>query len=208
MIRRHWLVLSSLLVLAFACSDEDPPAGTRGGSTDAGSDSASTPSGGPDAATTDAGDASTASAGTLLEADINGVKRSLDRAEFGDERDDAGTQFLYAEAHFGGDPTCPATDGGGGTSPERTVIVGNVPRAAAGTSFTKADGVFVTFLDFTGDQIPTEPPFTKASALTVTIAAIDPAQTPAFVDLDVDATFPDGTVKGRIHATYCAVMSR
>lgn len=214
MTRVRSLVVSLSVGLAVAsagaCSSEDPPAGPGTQLTDPPepSDAAAPGRDGGAAADGSTADAPAGPGTTALEADINGVKRPLDRAQFGDERPDGGAQLLYVEAHSGGDPACPDADGGAGASPARTVIVANVPRAAAGTSFTKADGVAVTLLDFDGSQIPGNPPFVKATALTVTVVAIDPAPTPSFVDLDLDATFAEGTVKGRIHAEYCASMSR
>lgn len=196
-------VLASLLAVA-ACSG-DEKGGSGGTSADAGATDAASPS--SDASsTTDAStsDAPSGPSKTALEADINGVKRALDRAQFGTEKDDAGADRVYIEAHSGGDPACPDPDGGAGPSPARTLIVSTVPRGRPGDTFTKDDGIAVTLLDFTGDQIPIDPPFAKASAVKVTLVAVETS----FVDLDLDATFPEGTVKGRIHAEHCASMSR
>lgn len=205
MMRPYGLVLSSLLAVAAACSKDETPtpgAGADAGTPDGSSSVTDGGGGGGDDATTS--DASSGPSKTALEAKINGVARPLDRAQFGTEKDDAGADRLYIEAHSGGDPACPDADGGGGTSPARTVIVSTVPRGKPGDTFTKADGIAVTLLDFTGDQIPTDPPFAHATAVKVTLVAVETS----FVDLDLDATFPEGTVKGRIHAEYCASMSR
>jgi hypothetical protein len=203
MMRLHALVLLPLLAFAACSDDEKSPAGP-GATSDAGVD-ASSPStdGGGELADAGGSDASKASK-TALEATINGVARSLDRAQFGTEKDDAGAERIYIEAHSGGDPACPDPDGGAGASPARTLIVSTVPRGKPGDTFTKADGIAVTLLDFTGDQIPTDPPFAKASAVKVTLVAVETSS----VDLELDATFPEGTVKGRIHAEYCASLSR
>lgn len=201
MMRLHVLVLLPLVAFAACSKDETPPSGT---SADAGIVDSSSP--GADGAPSDAGaaDAPAGPSDTALEANINGVTRSLDRAQFGTEKDDAGADRIYIEAHSGGDPACPDPDGGAGPSPARTLIVSTVPRGKPGDTFTKVDGIAVTLLDFAGDQIPTDPPFAKASAVKVTLVAVETS----FVDLDLDATFPEGTVKGRIHAEYCASMSQ
>lgn len=201
--RAHVLVLLPLLAFAACSKDETPAAGTG---TDAGAiDSAAPPvDGSSDAATSDA---PPGPSDTALEANINGVKRPLDRAQFGTEQDDAGAERFYIEAHAGGDPACPDPDAGSGTSPERTLVLSGVPRAAVGKTFTKADGVAAAYFDFVGDQL-TGSPLTKATAVTATIVAVDAAQSPKFVEVDVDATFAEGTVKGRIHAEYCASMSQ
>ncbi len=194
------VVAASLIVVA-ACSSEGSPSGTT-------SSSSGGESGGPDSGLVvpaeDAGageDAGEADSGgpiptkkTSLEATINGVVRTLDRAQFGVTKAD-GT--LYLEAHEGGVAECPETK-----TPKRTLIVRDVPKGAPGARFTKSDGVGSVLFDFAGDQIDSLKP-TTASAVTVTIVDITDATS---VEIEIDATFPEGTVKGRLYATYCAAM--
>lgn len=193
-----------LVLAAFACtSDPDPgpvsPAGDGGASGDG-----SVVGPGPDAEVKDGGaDARAESGVTAVTTTIKGVTRPLDRAQFGDEKDDAGVQRFHVEAHFGGDPACPNEKS---PAPERTLIVSGLRRGAPGTKQTKADGVTSAFLDFTNEQLQ-DPPVTKATAVTVTITAIDESQTPAFVEFDVEATFAEGTATGHVRAEYCASMS-
>jgi hypothetical protein len=129
---------------------------------------------------------------------MGGVMRTLDRAQFGNDTEDGGSR-VRIEAHAGGDPGCPTTSS---PTPDRTLIVANVPRAAAGASFTMSDGVRVSYFDFAGDQIPNVP-IARASKATVTIAYADADR----VEIDVDATFPEGTVKGHATAALCASLS-
>jgi hypothetical protein len=136
---------------------------------------------------------------TSVDVAIGGVSRTLERAQFGRSKSDAG-ETLYIEAHEGGDPACPTE---ATPTPKRTVIISGVPRGAVGTVYTKADGIAVSFLDFTGDQLGGKP-ISKASAATVTIIAVDGATS---VELEVDATFAEGTAKGRVYATYCESLS-
>ena len=191
--------LAGCLAVVVACSD-DPPAGggstsSSGGSSgglDAGGTSNEDASVGEDAGTSSG---STPTKATSVEVKLNDVVRTIHRAQFGITKAD---DTLYVEAHEGGVEACPEEE-----TPNRTLIVRDVPKGPAGAQFTKDDGIFVTLLDFAGDQIQGPKPTTTATALTVTVVAIEEG---AFVELDVDATFPEGTVKGRIYATYCAGM--
>jgi hypothetical protein len=135
---------------------------------------------------------------TAIDARLGGVTRSLDRAQFGNESEDGGNR-VRLEAHAGGDPACPTPSS---PTPDRTLVVANVPRAAPGTSFTHEDGVRASYFDFAGDQIPSVP-LSRASAVTITIAYSDAE----LFEIDVDATFPEGTVKGHAAASFCASLS-
>lgn len=135
---------------------------------------------------------------TTAVVDINGVKRTLERGQFGTTKDGA-DETLYVEAHEGGVEACPETE-----TPKRTMIVSNVPLGAVGDSFDEGDGVTVSFLDFTGDQITTDNPTTKATKAKVTLIAYGAEDS---VEIEVEATFDEGTAKGRVFATYCEAMS-
>lgn len=135
---------------------------------------------------------------TSLDATLGGVSRTLDRAQFGNDVGDAGS-LVRVEVHAGGDPACPTEMS---PTPDRTLVVANVPRAPAGSSFTHADGVRVSYFDFAGDQIPSVP-IARASSATVTIAYADEM----LVEVDVEATFPEGTVTGHATAQFCASLS-
>lgn len=135
---------------------------------------------------------------TALDATMGGVKRALDRAQFGDDTEDGGSR-VRIEAHAGGDPACPTSTS---PTPDRTLVVANVPRAAAGASFTMNDGVRVSYFDFAGDQIPNVP-IARATKVTVRIVHAEAS----LVEVDIDATFPEGTVKGHAAAALCASLS-
>lgn len=204
-----WLcaLSAAAVTVAVACTSTETSTGDPGPSTntDAGGRRGETSREGgtnePDPA--DASDAPTGptpTKKTSLESSMGGVVRMLVRAQFGNDRSDAGAT-IYLEAHLGGDPACPDE-----TSPttDYTLIVANVPRGAPGQKFTLEDGVAVTYFDFKGDQIMGGAPFRKATAATVTIVEIDGDTS---VEIEVDATFAEGTVKGRAYATYCESLS-
>ena len=104
--------LASVMVLA--CSSSSSSSGDVTSGIDAGAESASPEGEGgtTEGGATDAG--SDAPAGTcvgackttVLVADFGGKKRTLQRAQFGTEAGDAGTQ-LHTESHLGGDAACP-----------------------------------------------------------------------------------------------------
>ena len=192
--------LAGALVLVAACSEDPPPAGS--------SSSSGGSSGTPDAGAVveeDAGsDEDAAEAGgsgltptkkTSVDATLNQVVRTLDESQYGVTKAD---DTFFIETNEGGILECPEKE-----TPKRKLIVRDVPRGAPGTQFTKADGIGVSLIDFTGDQITTQNPSTTASAVTVTIVEI---AADASVELELDATFPEGTVKGRIYSVHCAGM--
>lgn len=159
----------------------------------------------PNDAATNA-DAPASTGETEVDAKIGGVARSLDRAQFGTETDDAGKPRAHVEAHLGGDPACPSSDpdAAAGAQPQYTLVVSNLPRGTAGETFTKADdGVTAAYFDFVGDQLTGPKPLTQATAVRVTIVATSAT---AF-EFDVEATFAEGTVKGRIAADFCQSLS-
>jgi hypothetical protein len=200
------IAVASLVASAVgACTSSSDPAGA--GTADAG-DGATAPSetGAPeDAAPPDAAqaDAPASTKQTNVVADIGGVSRTLARAQFGTSKSDSGKPTLHVEAHEGGDPACPNENS---PATDRTLVVSGVPEGAPGETFTEADGVTAAFFDFKGDQLAGKP-LTKATAVKVTLVTLDLPATPVSVELDVDATFPEGSVKGRIYALYCASMS-
>jgi hypothetical protein len=124
----------------------------------------------------------------------------LQRAQFGTETVDGGAAY-HVEAHAGGSPACPDQNS---PTPDRTLVVTAIPQLAAGGSATYAEGVRAAFFDF---KTPNAAPILKASAVKVTVVAVDPAAKPAWIALDVDATFPTGTAKGHLYATFCDSLS-
>jgi hypothetical protein len=141
---------------------------------------------------------------SALTTTINTVARELDRSQWGTTQIDGGTG-IYLEAHKGGDPACPTSSS---PTPDYTLIVSNVPRGASGTKYTMTDGVRVAYFDFKGDQVTDGGgnPIVRATSASVTIVALDPAPQGS-VEVEVDATFPSGTVKGRAFATFCQSLS-
>jgi len=174
---------------------------SSGGAT---SSSGSTDDSGTEEDATTNADALAPTGKTSVAAKIGNVTRTLSRAQFGTETDDAGKPRAHVEAHLGGDPACPSTDPDAASTaqPDYTLVVGEVPRGNAGDVFTKADGVSAAYFDFKGDQL-TGAPLTKASAVTVTIVKSDATT----FEIEIDATFAEGTAKGRIAASYCQSLS-
>ncbi|MBX3222375.1 MAG: hypothetical protein KF795_17780 [Labilithrix sp.] len=194
------LITALSLALVVACStDEAAPTPTSGDESDAGGvvGEESTDAGAGDAEASV--DVPAPEKATRVEAKINDVSRTLERAQFGVTKEGA-SETLYFEAHEGGVEACPETE-----TPKRTLIVNGVPDGAPGARFTMSDGVRVSLIDFAGDQITTPKPLTTATAVTVTIVAVEGGKS---AEIEVEATFAEGTAKGRVYATYCAAMSQ
>lgn len=195
------------MIAAFVACSDDKTSGSP--STDGGiSSSSGGSSGSPsDDASSDGSSTErlTPTGKTKADAEINGVTQTLNRAQFGTETDDAGKPRVHVEAHLGGAPECPSSDpdAAAGAQPQYTLVVSNVPRGNAGESFTKAsDGVTAAYFDFVGDQLDAKP-LTQATAVKVTIVSFSSAT----FEFEVEATFPEGTAKGRIAAEFCQSLS-
>ena len=165
---------SALFGLIIACSSSTttpttPP--VEDARADAGADAATTP------------DASVSTT-TSLTVTLNGVVRTLARAQFGTNSD--GT--LHVESHLGGDAACPTESS---PSPMYTLIVTGLP----GPTVTS------TFLDFQGDVL-SGAPLTKSTSVTVTSVQTDATST----SFDVTATFTEGTATGHIFAAHCTSL--
>lgn len=133
-----------------------------------------------------AGDAGT---GTALTGRFGTRTGGFERAQHGR----AGADRVYLEAHSGGDPACPTMMS---PSPRRTLVVSGV---RVGTAVqTEADGVTAALLDFTGELVSA--PIVRATAVRVTPRAINPGTS---VSLEINATFPGGTITGSVVAPHC-----
>lgn len=188
-----------------ACGDSSTATSPGDGGASSSSSSGSTSQdGGRDDDASTASDALAPTGKTSVNATIGGVTHTLVRAQFGTETDDAGKPRAHVEAHLGGDPACPSTDPDAAPSaqPDYTLVVGNVPRGEAGDVFTKSDGVTAAYFDFKGDQL-TGKPLTQASQVSVTIIASDASK----FEIEIEATFAEGTAKGRIAASFCQSLS-
>lgn len=139
---------------------------------------------------------------TTVEADIGGKKASLDRAQYGTDGTGA-AHSLYIEVNVGGDTACPTQ---GSPTPDRTLVLSGISIGAVGTKLTAADGVTASYLEYVGDQLP-DAPVTKATEVEATLVEVDSDTPPAWVAVDVKATFAEGTVQGHVFASYCQTMS-
>lgn len=200
-------MIAAFVACVVACTDDKTSTAPSadGGSTSSSGGSSSGSSG--DDASTDSstGDSSTPTGKTSVDVEINAITHTLVRAQFGTENDDAGKPRAHVEAHLGGAPECPSSDpdAAAGAQPQYTLVVSNVPRGNAGDTFSKAgDGVTAAYFDFVGDQLDVKP-LTQATAVKVTIVATSGTT----FEFDVEATFPEGTAKGRIAAEYCQSLS-
>lgn len=143
---------------------------------------------------------------TALVADFGGKKRTLVRAQFGTQQGDAGPE-LHTESHLGGMAACPSASS---PSPDYTLLVTPVPRGAgAGKKLSDRDGITSAFFDFKGDLGLAAPSgITKALSVNVTVVGEDTATPPAWVALDVIASFTEGEVRGHLYAEYCDSLSQ
>ncbi len=135
---------------------------------------------------------SDAGATISLTARFGSATGAFDRAQHGVE----GTDRVYIEAHYGGDPACPTMTS---PTPRRTFVLSGV-RAVSAVQ-TEADGVSASLLDFGGEL--TSAPLVRASSVRVTPRAIDRGIS---VSLEVSATFAGGTVSGSFVAPHCASL--
>ena len=133
----------------------------------------------------------------------------IERAVYGVDKDAQGQPGVYIEALHGGFTGCPQQSS---PTTDRTLIISGLPLPLDTTAITKTDGLVVSLLDYKGDLLPTKP-VTKATAASVTFVAADvcpgcvgkpaPSHPGGFVALDLSATFPEGTVSGRLYAVHC-----
>lgn len=198
------LGIAGAFAAAFACSsnsgtlvpgDPIPEAGTGD---EAASDASSSDSpSGADGASACEGSCKV----TSLVADFGGKTRTLVRSQSGTQPGDAGVDF-HVESHLGGAPECPTQTS---PSPDYTLVVTQVPRGRTG-KLTEKDGPKGAFFDFKGDLAL--PPLTRATKMEVTIVAEDTATPPAWVAMDVVATFAEGTVTGHLYASHCTTLDQ
>lgn len=150
-----------------------------------------------------------------LEADFNGTTRPFERAVYGlsaPSQTGSGEWEIYIEALHGGFMGCPNE---ASPTPERTLILSGLVIPTGDRELSEADGLRATLLDFEGALEPDEP-FVRATAVTITPAALDvctecvgqapPSDEDGFVAFDLSATFPDGTISGRVYAVHCDSM--
>ena len=143
-----------------------------------------------------------------VEAQFGANSVAFERAFFGltsPEQSESGGWELHVEAHRGGADGCPTESS---ATASQTLIIARVPLEIGGT-FTRADGIGVSVLDFEGTLIDDG---TVAAALTaeVHLDSCDacPAPSPdSAVSLTIEAQLEGGgTVEGRVHATHCDSM--
>lgn len=216
----RWTVvlLASLALCAAACSDDAAPAADSGRADGPMLDW----EGMPDQLAVDAAPpAPDGSGGTLpkscsgacakqtLSVIFGSVTAPIERAVYGIDKDAQGKPGIYIEALHGGFAGCPQQSS---PTTDRTLIVSGLPLPTDTTPITKTDGLVVSLLDYKGDLLPSKP-LTKATAASVTFVAADvcpgcvgkpaPSHPGGFVALDLSATFPEGTVSGRLYAVHC-----
>lgn len=201
-------MIAAFVACVVACSDDttsSAPSADGGTTSSSSGGSSGSPDDDASSDSSTTGDVSTPTGKTSVDVEINAVTHTLDRAQFGTETDDAGKPRVHIEAHLGGSPECPSSDpdAAAGAQPQYTLVVSNVPRGNPGETFSKAgDGVTAAYFDFVGDQLDVKP-LTQATAVTVTIVSTSATT----FELDVEATFPEGTAKGRIAAELCQSLS-
>lgn len=199
------IAAGSAVALVVACSSSSPAAQPAPSTPDAGEVDAQPADDGAvasDSAPTEAGSTCEGACKvTSLVATFGGKARTLVRSQHGTQPGDGGSE-LHAEAHLGGAPECPTE-----TSPQTdyTFVLTAVPRGRTG-KVTEADGPKGAFFDFKGDL--GLPPIARATKIEVTVAAVDSATPPAWVAMDVSATFPEGTVTGHLYTAHCTSLDQ
>lgn len=197
------LVIATLVV---ACSSDEPSGAGLVGPTVA-TDAAV---GGEDSGSQSEADAGAfascagACAKTTLTVSYQGKSVALTRAQFGIPKSQGGKIF-HVEAHDGGSSACPTQSS---PSPDRTLVIEDVPAFRDTTDLGSNDGVRAAFFDFAGTLLPDTP---LAKATNVVLHPVARAQDPSgkltAIALDVDMTFPQGmTLKGHLFAEHCDSM--
>ena len=133
---------------------------------------------------------------TQLTATFGGTTRVLDAAYHGVTTSAAG-DTLYLEAYAGAAPGCPSMNS---PTPDYTLILGRVGVPTGPQAVTSP----ASLLDFKGDLLGGSPAPVTATAVTLTAVAY--SATAGFVALDVNLTFPTGTITGHLFATRCASL--
>jgi len=194
-----------LLRLLAGCSSSEPTGtGSVGVGTlsDGGSASVS------DAAVSGATDASGACEGacrtTALTVSFGGKSEALTRAQFGFVRRDGASPLLHLEAHDGGDAACPTSKS---PSPDRTLVVEDLPVPKEGATLASKDGVRAAFFDFAGTLLPATP-LAKATDVSFRVVAVElAAGAPSAFAIEASMSFPQGgTLTGHFFAEHCATM--
>ncbi len=132
----------------------------------------------------------------------------IERAVYGVER--AGGGFaIHLEALHGGFSGCPTMSS---PTPARTLVVSGLPVPRDDAPRSERDGVSATLLDYEGTLLPGAP-LTRATAVRVTataalvctscLGAAPPADPNGFLALELQATFPEGTIGGHVFASHC-----
>lgn len=174
----------AIIALLAACAEDGTP-GPRDASMDgAPVDAAPGDTGGNGLATACTGACRT----TALVATFGATTRQLDVAYFGVT---GATQALYVEAYGGAAAGCPSMSS---PTPDYTLIFGDVPMPASTAAITSP----ANLIDFQGDLLPSPAPL-KATVVTLTPVAKNATE----LALDVDLTFPSGTLAGHLFATHC-----
>lgn len=150
-----------------------------------------------------------------LSVDFGAQTGSIERAVYGlsaPATSTSGAWEIYIEAIHGGFSGCPAEDS---PTPDWTLILSGLPFALDTTALTKADdGLSATFLDYDGRFLAAEPIARAAAVSAAPIAArLDTAPTQqganhddGLIALDLDASFAQGAISGRLVATHCASL--
>ncbi len=110
---------------------------------------------------------------------------------------------LYVDFDTQADKGCPTDTNSAGGLKKFTI---DLPLPLA-SSYTKAnpDATFGFFDTDSADPWLTAKPIEAASAFTVTPTAAK-LTADGFIALDIDATFPSGTVAGHLYAPHCAIF--
>lgn len=140
--------------------------------------------------------------------DFGNGQRIIERAFYG-LTVSSGASTIYVELSRGGGESCPTMSS---PTPERLVLLHDVPIPVTTTEVTETDGITAQYFDFVGDDLPTSVQ-TPGTSITVTPRAIDvcvdcfgeppPSDADGFFAFDVNVAFDGGTAAGSVYATHC-----
>lgn len=147
-----------------------------------------------------------------MSANINGKRAPVSRAVYGlsaASTTDSGQIEVYIEGFEGGDEGCPTMNS---PTPKRTLILSGLKVPLTQTTKTKEDGLFAKLIDYEGELLGGEL-FASPEQIKVTAVATNlcveclgkssPSDEDGFISLDVELTFPQGTLSGRLYAIHC-----
>lgn len=148
---------------------------------------------------------------STLSFNLQNKRSAISRAVYGlsaASTTDSGEVEVYIEAFEGGDKGCPTMSA---ATPKRTLILSGLKAPLTTTAKTKEDGLFAKLIDYEGTLLEGElfasPEQIKVTAVATNlcIECLEMASSDddGFVALDLELSFPQGAISGRLYAIHC-----